>query len=498
VLHCDSVQRPSVVRLPYYLGDLGDNYAVVGLVFQMGHALFARGMVPHGTQEQRNCSGPRCTDTVEQHIDIDWVCAHQQQIISSGLFDRGHTITTVDNNTPDPAEAIRPLPPLPPPEEEVVRTPAGMPPLLPYATPEESTGPGRSRKSSWIWPLLSALLGAGILAVVLWATGQFGDGITEVREVVTEGSQASATAVARKVVPSIVTVDVGAAVGEDFRLFGSGSGVVLSSDGLIATNHHVVSDADGYQVVFGDGRTYEAELVGSDQRTDLAVLRIPASGLVPIEIGSTTTAEIGQVTIAVGSPLGLDGGPSVTSGVLSAFGRRVVTGPGELDVLFGMLQTDAPITEGSSGGALVDDEGRLLGITTAIGLSSAGAEGIGFAIPVELVTRITDEIIQAGAVQHPFIGVSLDTAFAANPDGSRVPAGAVVVGFAGSPSAAEAAGVLEQDLITAYDGRPVRIPEDLISGIRTYRVGDAVTLSITRGQEDLEITVVLGVRPEDV
>ncbi len=315
---------------------------------------------------------------------------------------------------------------------------------------------------------------------------------------VTEGTQASATAVARKVVPSIVTVDVGADVGDSFQLFGSGSGVVLSSDGLIATNHHVVSEADGYQVVFGDGRTYDAELVGSDRRTDIAVLRIAATGLVPIEIGSAQSAQIGQVTIAVGSPLGLDGGPSVTSGVLSAFGRRVVTGPGPLDILFGMLQTDAPITEGSSGGALVDAEGRLLGITTAIGLSSAGAEGIGFAIPVELMTRITDEIIETGAVQHPFIGVSLETAFAQNSDGSRVPAGAAVLGFAGNPSAAEAAGVLEQDLITAYDGLPVRIPEDLISGIRTYRVGDEVTLSITRGQEELELSIVLGLRPEDM
>ena len=376
--------------------------------------------------------------------------------------------------------------------------PPNLPPLFPYATPLKNENPPRSRRSTWIWPVLSALLGASILAAILWATGQLGARTTEVREVVTEGTQASATAVARKVVPSIVTVDVGANVSDGFQLFGSGSGVVLSSDGLIATNHHVVSEADGYQVVFGDGRTYDAELIGSDQRTDLAVLRIAATGLVPIEIGSAQSAQIGQVTIAVGSPLGLDGGPSVTSGVLSAFGRRVVTGPGPLDVLFGMLQTDAPITEGSSGGALVDAEGRLLGITTAIGLSSAGAEGIGFAIPVELMTRITDEIIETGAVQHPFIGVSLETAFALNSDGSRVPAGAAVVGFAGNPSAAEAAGVLEQDLITAYDGRPVRIPEDLISGIRTYRVGDEVTLSVTRGQEELELSIVLGLRPEDM
>ncbi len=346
--------------------------------------------------------------------------------------------------------------------------------------------------------LLAGLAGAGALALALLATGQLGgdDGTRDIREVVTVGDQTSATAVARKVVPSIVTVEVGVMIEAGFELFGSGSGVVVSADGLIVTNHHVVTEADALQVVFGDGRIYRAELVGSDQRTDLAVLRIDAADLIPIDIGSTTDAEIGQVAIAVGSPLGLDGGPSVTVGVVSAFGRRVRTGPD--DTLFGMLQTDAPITEGSSGGALVDGNGRLLGITSAIGVSSAGAEGIGFAIPVELVTRITDEIIETGAVRHPFIGVSLDTAFAENDDGSQTPAGAYVTGFAIPSSSAAEAGVIEEDLITAYDGNPVLIPDDLISGLRGYRAGDEVTLSITRGSESLEILVVLGVRPEDI
>ena len=405
----------------------------------------------------------------------------------------------MDNNTPDPRDPIRPLPPIPSPDADVAAPRAETPPLFPYATSAVPPAEATRRRRAWIWPVVGGLLGAGILAVALLATGQLDrDPGTEVREVVTEGSQASATAVSRKVVPSIVTVDVGADVGGTFELFGSGSGVVLSSDGLIATNHHVVSGADGYRVVFSDGRTYEATLVGSDRRTDVAVLRIDATDLTPIEIGTTETAEIGQVAIAVGSPLGLDGGPSVTVGVLSAFGRQVRTGPDPLDRLFGMLQTDAPITEGSSGGALVDAEGRLLGITSAIGISSAGAEGIGFAIPVELVTRITDEIIETGSVQHAFIGISLDTAFAENTDGSLSPAGASVTGFAGSPSAAQAAGIQEQDLITAYDGHPVRIPDDLISGIRIYRAGEQVVLSITRGTESLEIAVVLGVRPEDV
>lgn len=374
------------------------------------------------------------------------------------------------------------------------------PPLFPYATSHPEPLPVAEVKSrSWLGPLLGALAGAALLAIVLWATGQLDSGgSAEIREVVTAGDQTSASAVARKVVPSIVTVDVGGLINGEFEIFGTGSGVVLSADGLIATNHHVVTDSDVYQVTFGDGRIYRAEIVGSDRRTDLAVLRIDAENLVPIEIGSTETAAIGQVAVAVGSPLGLDGGPSVTVGVVSAFGRQVRTGPEDLDVLFDMLQTDAPITEGSSGGALVDANGRLLGITSAIGVSSAGAEGIGFAIPVELVTRITDEIIETGAVRHPFIGVQLDTAFVQNTDGSQSPAGASVVRFAMEESAAEAAGIQAGDLITAYDGSPVAIPDDLISGLRKYRAGEEVTLSITRGTDTLEIPVVLGIRPDDV
>jgi S1-C subfamily serine protease len=239
--------------------------------------------------------------------------------------------------------------------------------------------------------------------------------------------------------------------------------------------------------------------VGSDRRTDLAVLHINATGLIPIEIGSSLQAEIGDTAIAIGSPLGLEGGPSVTVGVVSAFGRQVRTGSASsVDVLFDMVQTDAPITQGSSGGALVDEDGRLLGITSAIGVSAAGAEGIGFAIPVELVTRITAEIIETGTVQHPFIGVSLGTAFAENPDGSQKPAGAYVSEFAIDAAAARDAGVHVEDVIVAYDGNPVMIPDDLINGLRNYRVGDTVTLTVERGSDRLEIPVVLGLRPDDI
>lgn len=354
------------------------------------------------------------------------------------------------------------------------------------------------------------MAGAALLAGVLWVTGAFDRGSTvvdgtavpqviEIREVVTPADdQTSARTVARKVIPSIVTVDVGTDSSGTFERFGSGSGVVLRADGYIATNQHVVAGAERVQVIFDNGRIYEAEIVGADRRTDLAVVRIDATGLVPIELGSTDGAEIGQLAIAVGSPLGLEGGPSLTVGVISAFGRQVRTGSAAEDILFDMLQTDAPIIQGSSGGALVDGQGRLLGITSAIGVSSAGPEGIGFAIPTELVTRITDEIIETGVVAHAFLGVSLRDVFDVATDGAQVPAGAVISEYVVRPSAAETAGLQPGDVVVGLDGEPVLISDDLIGALRRLRVGDTVTLDVVRDTERLEIDVVLGTRPDDL
>ena len=437
----------------------------------------------------------------------------------------------MDNNNPDPWAAYRRPPPestedavdsvslpvtvpSPPPiPASVPQEPAPVtPPLFPYAQPHQPPVDDPLPPRRWpalLQSLAAGVVGAVVLAGVLWTTGVFDDpdpvimqappgGVVEIREVVTDGGATNASAVARKVVPSIVTVDVGVDDDGTFERFGSGSGVVLSSNGLIATNAHVIDGADRVQVVFSNGRIYEARIVGADARTDLAVLEVTAAGLTPIEIGSTDTAQIGQVAIAIGSPLGLEGGPSVTMGVLSAFGRRVETGPGETDILFDMIQTDAPITQGSSGGALVDENGQLLGITSAIGVSSAGAEGIGFAIPAELVTRITNEIIETGDVEHAFLGVTLGVAFDEAVDGAQIPAGALVIDFPVEPSAARLAGVEEGDLIIGYNDSEVATQEHLISGLRRLRVGDTVTLKVVRGSDVLDIDVILDARPGDL
>ncbi len=314
-------------------------------------------------------------------------------------------------------------------------------------------------------------------------------------QIIVDGTAATeAAAVAQKVRPSIVAIEVGRANGPDgFDPFASGSGVVLSDTGYIVTNAHVIADGEATRVVLQDGSIYEATVIGTDVITDLAVLQIEGALPTPIELGSTAELEIGEVSIAVGNPLGLPGGASVTVGVVSAFDREVQIGTGGTDVLFGMLQTDAPITRGSSGGALVDVQGRLIGITTAIGVTDAGAEGIGFAIPVELMVRVTDEIIETGRVRHTFLGVQLTDTYEQQGT-AQVPSGAIITRFV-DPSGAMDAGLEEGDRAVAINGKPVRTKEDIINELRNFRVGDTVTLDVVRGDTPLTFDIVLGERP---
>jgi S1-C subfamily serine protease len=273
---------------------------------------------------------------------------------------------------------------------------------------------------------------------------------------------------------------------------GSGSGVIYDTQGHILTNNHVAEAGSSYEVVLSDGRIYPAEVVGTDPTTDLAVLKVTAENLQPIGIGSTKNLTVGDPAVAVGSPLGLQGGPSLTVGVLSAFGRTVQTDSST--TLFGMLQTDAPITQGSSGGALVDENGNLIGITTAIGVSSVGVEGIGFATPVEIVTRVADEIIATGSASSPYLGVEISPAMQDTADGGSAPVGlklqTVVAG-----SAADTAGLQVGDIVTAINGTPVNTNSDLIGELRRYSSGAEIQLTLNDGRT---VNVTLGERPANL
>jgi S1-C subfamily serine protease len=312
------------------------------------------------------------------------------------------------------------------------------------------------------------------------------------------GSAINPAAVAAKVVPSIVTITVfndGETEEDGLIGVGSGSGVVVSRDGYIITNHHVIDGASDYRVEFEDGRVYTAELVGSDELTDLAVLQISADNLVPIDLGSSDALDLGDPAIAIGNPLGQDGGASVSVGIVSAFNRRVDFAAD--DFLHGMIQTDAAINSGSSGGALVNADGALIGITSAIGVSQAGPEGIGYAIPVELVKRISDEIIETGDVEHPFLGVTIGTYLDEAPDGAIVPAGSDIQTIEGTDSAAAQAGLQPGDIIVSIGGKPISDQTDLILAVRLYRVGDDVEFGVLRDGEPKTFTVTFGQRPSE-
>ena len=388
------------------------------------------------------------------------------------------------------------------------------PTTRPTPTPPPNPAPKQtSHVATGAVAFISAIVGAIAVVGLLALLGLFSDDAAEtaappanepaiptvVREVTTEivtnpAEAGAAEAIAVKVVPSVVTVEVGDLQGDTLTLTGSGSGVILE-DGYIVTNHHVIDGATMSRVVLQDGRTYDAEIIGSDAWTDVAVLKVDIAGLTPIDFGSTEDLAIGRMAVAVGNPLGQDGGVSLTVGVISALSRTVAFG--DSTALYGMLQTDAPITSGSSGGALVDESGKLIGITAAIGVSQAGAEGIGYAIPVELVQRVANEIIETGTVKHGFIGIIGTDYVADAEDGALVPAGAEITDLWGEYSAAGDAGFVPGDAIVEVAGVRITTMEDLVVQLRLFHVGDEVVLTANRDGAPFRAAVILDERPED-
>ena len=358
--------------------------------------------------------------------------------------------------------------------------------------------------------MLGGLIGSLLTFAVLSASGVFSDSETEATTTTTatiEPATADVTmprqsegttpvaVIAELVRPSIVTVEVGNGNGVDGLAAGTGSGVVFSEDGYVLTNNHVVEDAEFVRVILLDGRIYQAEIVGTDPLTDVAVIKVTAPDLKPIELANIADVRIGDPAIAIGNPLGLRGGPSVTSGIVSAFNRRLtVTATEEL---YGLIQTDAPITRGSSGGALLDGQGRLIGITTAIGVSDVGAEGLGFAVPVNIVVGIAEDLIANGEVQHAFLGIVGENAFELTEDSARLPTGARISSVEPG-SAIGAAGAQPGDTIVTLDDAPVANMNELVSLLRTYRAGETVSVALLRGGETVEILVTLDRRPDDL
>ncbi len=349
-------------------------------------------------------------------------------------------------------------------------------------------------------PTALALLGVVALVVgalggaVGWALATAGDTLTgelniaEAREG-KERPAGSVADIARRVAPAVVSIEV-----ESGQSGGVGSGVVIDGQGYVLTNHHVVAragDAGKAEIttVFTDGTRTPAQVVGTDPKTDLAVLKVDVANPVVIEIGDSDALAAGDAVMAIGSPFGLEN--TVTEGIVSAL-HRPVTAPGENGdppVTYDAIQTDAAINPGNSGGALVDSTGALVGINSMIRTVGSGGEGgsigLGFAIPINQAIEISEGLIRDGEVSHATLGVNAASVSANTSQGAQV---RNVV--EGGPAAG--AGIAEGDVITRVGDRQVRNAAELTVAVREHEIGEQVPVRLVRGGRPLTVEVTLG------
>ncbi len=282
--------------------------------------------------------------------------------------------------------------------------------------------------------------------------------------------------ITKKVDPSVVIVLNQQKIGKQVKVRGIGSGVVLNTRGDIVTNYHVVAEATRLSVVTSTGRRFRARLIGEDALTDLAVIRIHAPHLRPIDFASSHDLQPGELVVAIGNALGL--AHTVTTGIISAPDRVMDRDGWEVH----LIQTDAAINPGNSGGALVNAQGQLIGIN-ASKIAQAGVEGIGFAIPSDTVREITQQLIQFGHVRRPWIGATVNSA-------GRQPFGLLVVQVvAGGP--AQKAGIKPGDFIVSVNGTRVRQPKDFAGIIQKLGVGRAARIGLVRGNQTFSVDVTM-------
>ena len=272
-----------------------------------------------------------------------------------------------------------------------------------------------------------------------------------------------------------------------------GSGVLVSPEGLILTNHHVISDADSIDVALSDGRKVKAQVIGSDPETDIAVLKIEAKQLpTPITLGKVESVHVGDVVLAIGNPFGV--GQTVTSGIVSALGRDHVG----INTFENFIQTDAAINPGNSGGALIDTRGNLIGINTAIYSNNGGSMGIGFAIPINLAKQIMESILANGSVTRGWIGVEPQNLSKELLESLGLPGnteGVLLSGvLEGGPAAR--AGVKPGDVLIAANGNSIKDVRSLLNQIAQISPGNDAKLTILRKGKEMELTAQTGKRPK--
>lgn len=272
-----------------------------------------------------------------------------------------------------------------------------------------------------------------------------------------------------------------------------GSGVLVSPEGYILTNHHVISDADEIDVALSDGRKVKAQVIGSDPETDIAVLKIEAKQLpTPITLGKVESVHVGDVVLAIGNPFGV--GQTVTSGIVSALGRDHVG----INTFENFIQTDAAINPGNSGGALIDTRGNLIGINTAIYSNNGGSMGIGFAIPINLAKQVMESILSNGSVTRGWIGVEPQNLSKELLESLGLPSSTQGVLLSGVLEGGPAAkgGVKPGDVLITVNGNPTKDVRQLLNQIAQIAPGNDAKLKILRKDKELELTVQTGKRPK--
>lgn len=375
---------------------------------------------------------------------------------------------------------------------------------------------------SVVFPFVSGILGATLVVGVCFGVPNIKNKLIETKSsngststitsstvsnvVNTSDYSGTAINVANKVLPSIVGIKVEYEVNSIFYRQAStatatGSGIIISDDGYILTNNHIVdtssSNSNGYNsyysvsesnkvtvTLYGDSTEYEATIVGTDSQTDLAVIKIDKTGLTPAELGDSDKVQVGEFAMAIGNPLGLD--TSVTCGVISATNREITDSDNKT---YTLIQTDAAINSGNSGGALVNADGKVIGLNT-LKISSTGVEGMGFAIPINSTIDIYQQLIEYNKVKRPYIGISGVDLDEKTASANKLVQG-IYVKSIDEFSAAEKAGIKIGDVIVGADGKEIKTMDELNNIKNSHQIGDALTIKVNRNGKELDLTVTL-------
>lgn len=404
------------------------------------------------------------------------------------------TVATVATDD-DADEEVGPGSPPLPPDDRLWRHPSEVRQHGLAGGPLGVSVPTRSpRPATWAIALVAAVAGAMLSTGAMALTGSLSPGVVRrdtvekvaltpiVSSPVISGDRGVA-ALAERLSPAVVRLDV---TGPDGIT--TGSGVLFRDDGLVLASAHVLADASAIDARLADGRHVSARLVGTDPLTGVALLDLHGDGFPVAVLGTATSVRIGAPTITIGAPATLDGGPTVTTGMIRALDRRVQGPDGE--TFHGMLETDASITEETTGGALVDENAALIGIMTTV----LDDHGSGFAIPIDLVRRVAEQLLATGTMEHCWLGVDGADVPAEQANLMQIAGGAIVQRVAPSSPAA-LVGLAPADVITEIDDAPIRSISNLVVQLRSHRPGDRVTVGYWRAGQHIEARVTLAARP---